>query len=263
MHMKMEQDCLSSTSWTDKPTNVQYNSMVSPPIQWKEEGITTKILRKMRAKMNWDKTLEILEKEVLVWSGCMTMIMKKDNHKSSYGHGIPIFKARGIISQMSTQQLLQLFIDSTKVKLYNKHSNGRKDVFNIHCRNGLVTKVVESQTKVPFSNKIISMTTMLHARKITDSENDFILVSRSVERANFCHAKEDGTNEESLPGSRNEIHWGINVIRQVPGYKDKVDLTTITQANSGVIPGFLVHKLGVKCVIEFINNVRVVPFSEK
>jgi hypothetical protein len=230
------------------------------PIQWKEEGTTTKLLRKMQSTIsNKDTTLEILEKEILVWSGCM-------KHKTSYyGHEIPIFKARCVITQISTEQLIELFMDSTKVKLYNKHSNGRKDICNLPCKNGLVTKIVENQTKIPFTNKIISMTTMLHARKIAGSNNDFIIVSRSVELNHNGHSKEDAgalsmdRHAVASPGDRNEILWGINIIRQVPGYPDKVDFTTMTQANSSAIPGFLARKLGLKCAIEFLNNVRGIP----
>jgi hypothetical protein len=257
---QLDMDFVSSSSPRNgKTMSKTHVRMVSPRIQWKQEGMTTKLLRKMQTKFNWNKTLDLLEKEVLVWSGSM-----KDKSSSCYGHGIPIFKARGIIANMNTVQLLELFMDSTKVKLYNKHSNGRKDIGKVPCRNGVVCKVVENQTKVPFSNKIISMTTMLHARKIPGSDCDFITVSRSVELGRNRHSKQDASSIEVdeaafLPGARNEILWGINVIRQVPGCTDKVDLTTITQANSSAIPGFLAHKLGLKCVEEFLKNLRVIP----
>lgn len=256
---QLDMDCVSSSSPRNGKTMSKTHARMVSPIQWKQEGMTTKLLRKIQTNFNWNKTLEMLEKEVLVWSGSM-----KDKSSSCYGHGIPIFKARGIIANMNTTQLLKLFTDSTKVKLYNKHSNGRRDIGKVPCRNGIVCKIVENQTKVPFSNKIISMTTMLHARKIPGSDCDYIIVSRSVELGRNCHSKEDASSMEVgeaafLPGARNEILWGINVIRKVSGCTDKVDLTTITQANSSAIPGFLAHKLGLNCIVEFLKNLRVIP----
>jgi tRNA(Ser,Leu) C12 N-acetylase TAN1 len=240
----------------------------SQPIQWKAEGVTSKLI----TNLNWhhcqntDKIIQTLEKEVFIWSGQF-----RSKAMDTYGHKIPLLKGRGIVPNMTPRQLVDLLLDSSKVQLYNKFSNGRKDIciFENHL-DGKVTKIVENQTQIPFSSKVIKILTFLHARPIDEGggNDEFIVVSRSVEMAltsddSLHDTKQDtrARTEEcvAFPGERNEVMWGINILRTVPGYRNKVDLTTMTQANSSTVPGFLVQKVGLMCVNDFFKLVRKVP----
>jgi len=417
IHISLDLALSSSTCACSSTTTIAGNSSdkyKNNRIVWKEEGSTTKGLRKLchyesvhdgsssgcgndgtsvsitsstsdlscnytnnTCHINYNqnhyhhpKSIQFLEKEVLIWSGTMTN--KKNNTnattKSSsssttskstfeYGTKIPIFKGRGIINS-SPQQLTEIFLDSDKVKLYNKYSNGRKDlhVFQndllFDCGDfsdndrvledgdedeelfekgyifdtsssclGSVTKIVESETKVPFTGNIIKTRTLMHARKIQlqpppitrnrnqpnisneekneengDDENGddgdrndttttpindkkrfaFIILSRSIysqkevpasvrRMSSMNHTTNNNSNNSDYaelekmvanPGSKNELIWGVNILKEVPSHPDKTDLITFTQANSSAIPSFLVQKVGLMCAGDFFKNIR-------
>lgn len=243
---------LDGNRYSKYPTKTEIS-----PIIWKEEGATSKHLKKLISKRCNVKRIHILQTEIFLWSG---RIQSKDIN--SYSHKIPLFKARGIILNMTPKDLVDLFMDSSKVYLYNKFSNGRKDVCIFeNNQDGIVTKVVENEAQIPFSGKIIKVLTLLHSRPLNiDGKHDgFIVVSRSVEMSseplNTMPPVNNGKHEAS-PGDKNEVIWGVSILRKVPGNEQMVDLTTMTQANSCAVPSFMAHKLGVMCANDFIKNVR-------
>merc|ERR1712038_1544220 len=193
---------------------------------------------------------------------------------SSHGDDIPMFKARGIIPFLAPIDLVEILLDSTKVFLYNKFCNGRKDLLflqggniremeidendegNRHGQESkIISKIVETETKVPLSGKIIKMRTLIHARKLDDGT--YILVSRSVENVSPCSS----TNSSARLGATNEIIWGVNVLRRVPGFDDKVDLPNFAQANSSVVPNFLAQKVGMMAANDFFKNLGKIKFE--
>jgi hypothetical protein len=230
---------------------------------WKEEGSTLKYHKQYNKWIGNAKTknkaIALMEKEVMMWSFAAK---KKMNKKEVYGNGVPMFRAKGIIS-CSPLELLDLLLDSSKVSLYNKHSNGRKDVC-ILCEGGkdssrdsgddtIITKIMRTETKIPLTGKVIRMQTLLHARKIKEEGlvgDTFVLVSRSVDSSS-C-----GREEVKSARSRNEIIWGVNVLREVAGYANKVELTNFSQASSTAVPNFLAHKIGLISLSDFFKNLR-------
>lgn len=232
----------------------QQHQQQHPPVRWKEEGSTSKHIKKFKGKWNTAKAVDMLEKELLVWSGSM-----KTNHTGTYhgyyGGKIPLFKARGIISDINPTQLLEIFMDSSKVQMYNKFSIGRRDICILQDLDGM-TKIVENESKVPFSGKIITMQTFLHARPLHGNDNandEYIIISRSTE-VKLEQEDQDKVERkdhraqapaQARPGSHNEIIWGVNILRKVHGHSNKVDLTNFTQANSSTVPNFLAQKVRV------------------
>ncbi len=265
---------------------VMNNSMARKNISWKEEGSTAKNLKRMKTFMGDDemwldnlKVVKALEKEILLWSGSMDS-KDKNNNPTNYAQKIPCFRAHGIIPSTGPRELAELLLDSSRVKLYNKFSNGRNDV--LVFQNGLdiingkygngSLKVVQSETSVPFSGNKIKMSTLLHARPIElqlggmnafKSENTnindqgnlnanknydaYIIVSRSVcsheEMTNTMKTSKNKNSAHATPGSRNEIMWGINILHEIPGYPNKTGLISFTQANSSAVPNFLAQKV--------------------
>jgi hypothetical protein len=55
---------------------------------------------------------------------------------------------------------------------------------------------------------------------------------------------------------KNEILWGINVLRAVPNHPDRVDLTSVSQVGSSLVPKFLAGKIAMMGLQEFFDNVR-------
>jgi len=254
-------------------------------VRWKEEWFTGQHIKTIRAKKSVgnissnEKVVSLLEKELLIWSGSLG--------SKGYGRKIPMLKARGIIANVSPLRLIEIFMDSSKVHTYNKYTNGRRDLrvlqegdkdrkqehedtennrfFSLTSPG--MTKIVENETKVPLSNKTISITTILHARPLHDGNDDeFIIVSRSLNIKKLDHDqngnKDRNTKVDDLaqavaaPGSKNEIIWGVNLLRKVPGYINKVDLTTFSQMNSSAVPGFLAEKVGMMGANDFFKGLR-------
>lgn len=232
-------------------------------VSWKEEGSTTKMLNRIESNNEWytdTKLVQSLENDVLLWSG--TKEGQPLRKSTSYVHNVPFFKGRGIIPSMSAKELTYLLLDSSKVKLYNKWSNGRIDKIvyekDIEKGNGMFgigsTKIVENETNVPFSNNNIVVTTFIHARRVALEKykrnsndnvgNAYIIVSRSLQKQH---------TPDSTVGQMNEIIWGVTLLRDIPGHPGKTDLLTLTQANSPAIPGFLAHKVcGIVCLLSYM-----------
>ena len=216
-------------------------------VNWKLDGWTGQHIKSINAKSKVgdsksnEEIVKMLGKELLTWTG--TQISE------GYGMNIPLLKGRGIIEDISPSKLVEILMDSSKVQSYNKYSDGRKDLHILqNDTSGSMTKIVENGTKMPFSNKMISVSTLLHARQLKNgNDEEFIIVSRSTNSTNSNEESKnnDADGSEGVPtlGSKNEVLWGVNILRGVPGHPNKVDLTIFSQANSSAIPGFLAHKV--------------------
>lgn len=244
-------------------------------ISWKEEGSTAKILKRIDSCSNYT---QILESDVLLWSG------SKDERKESAMNGltyakVPFFKGHGVINTMGAREMTELLLDSSKVTLYNKWSNGRVDSViyesDIDMVDGLFgtgcTKIVESETNVPFSSNKIKVANLLHARPIVlDDENGrmngecsnhvsdrddddknhlnnnvgkaYIIVSRSLQK---CEISDNTSHhhDSSNNGPKNEIIWGVNILRDIPCYPGKTDVIIVSQASTPALPSFLIQKV--------------------
>ena len=232
-------------------------------IIWKGDGHTNKITKRVEATQlngeNWYDNAQLvktLENDVLLWSG---VVKNESTLGSNYAQKMPFFKARGIIHSANARELTELLIDSSKVKLYNKYSNGRVD--SIIFQNDLdiesgaygngCTKIVQNETNVPLTNKKVKTSTLFHARALSANNpilkshggitNAFIIVTRTVHGESERKRLID-VHMASL-GSTNEIIWGINLLLDVPEHPGKTDLITITQANSSSVPSFLLQKV--------------------
>ncbi|KAL7556717.1 hypothetical protein ACA910_006270 [Epithemia clementina (nom. ined.)] len=64
---------------------------------------------------------------------------------------------------------------------------------------------------------------------------------------------------------KNEILWGINVIRSVPNHPHLTDLTSLSQVgySLGVIPQFLASQIAIRGVQEFFDTMRRLDYSSK
>lgn len=235
-----------------------------PSPVWNAQGSTDKLCRKFEGKWHTEKGLQKLEKEVLIWSGSM----QEGNLTSAYyGKNIPLFKARGIIPNMSPLKLAELLLDSSKVFTYNKHTKGRKDLLvlqrNIHEEQGLfgtgATKIVENQTQIPLSGKKLTMKSLFHVRPLeVPNESYFghecsgyIIISRSI-----VPELDENVQTFAKPGSKNEVIWGINMLMEVPGQPNKTELINITQASSNLVPSFLTQKVGLSVCNDFFKSLR-------
>jgi len=131
--------------------------------------------------------------EVLVWMGKFmnNKNSKKDIVDEGYGSNLPLIKTISIIP-LSPKKFAELLMDSDKVPLYNKMSQGRKDV--VVFQQGVDTtadtddtsagsamgksfvldgeaKIVRNISKPPLSKKLMEFVTLMYARRLNVDDN--------------------------------------------------------------------------------------------
>jgi len=221
-------------------------------VDWKPEGSTSKLLRK-KQKLSTDEWVALMGKEVLVWSG---KLLAKDVRKAD----VPVFLSRGMVP-ISPRGMLQLFWDDSRTKSYNKFSLGRStsmefddDLIPSNGNTMRATKVVQSETQVPFTSFSVVMSTLMHARQISDPEVCYVIVSRSLNPGRA--GSQVGNPSSSIEDTKNELLWGVNVLRTVPGKPDVTDLTSVSQVSSSLVVQFLSHRVGLMAVESCYNAMR-------
>jgi len=230
---------------TEKP-----QSKFDGAINWKSEGATQRLLKK-RNKMPSDQWYAMMEKEVLVWSGTF-------NRGENRVCDSPIFLSRGIICG-SSRNVFDLLWDSNRTTEYNKFCMGRSDAVVIVDENDpsldgrfKAIKVVKSETRVPFTSFSVVMTTLMYASEL-DNEGTYLIVSRSLASGGAGHHTDRRRVERDR---KNEITWGVNLIRPVPGNLKATDLVTSSQICSPLVPRFLQNKVGMMAVDNAFNALR-------
>jgi len=195
-------------------------------IEWKEHSSTKRLLEE-----NNNDEMAILEQgEVLVYVGRA----KKEGH----GSKLPIIKTKSILP-LSAQEMADLLMDSSKVKIYNKLSLGRKDLKTL----AEGTKVVCNLTKPPIAKSNMVSCTLMHSRQI-DANKHFV-VSRAA----------PGTIGADMADlARNDILLGINLLED-RGPNECV-MTAVTHVYSPALPTILAKKLGVSSAINFVKDIR-------
>jgi hypothetical protein len=113
------------------------------------------------------------------------------------------------------------------------------------------TKVVQSETQVPFTSFSVVMSTLMHARMVDDC---YVIVSRSLNPGRA--GSHTGSTSSSVEESKNELVWGVNVIRHVPGEPEMTDLISVSQVSSSLVVQFLSHKVGIMAVESCYNAMR-------
>jgi len=169
--------------------------------------------------------------DILVWTG------RAVDEKETMGGSIPFVKTKSIIP-LSVSEMVDLLLDSEKVKTYNQWSLGRQDcwVYDEH------TKIVRSKTQPPLGGKTVTTVTLLHARQL---EDHWVVVSRSVGGKSYHDDEDIG---------RSDILLGINFLQGVDD--ESCILTAVTHVYSPAVPKMLAETLGVKSAINFVKDMR-------
>jgi hypothetical protein len=236
-----------------------YDTNTLSDIAWKMEGSTSKLLRKM-VQLSTLERLQVLQKETLVWSGKYKIDADGTNRKA------PFYLARGVVPK-SPRDFLHLLWDNSRTGEYNTFCLGRKTLLTIaddillkSPANGPVygIKVVQSETRVPFTSLSVHVNCLMHVSELAAPDDGYVIVSRSLDSGpSGTHVEEPTSNVASkVSRPKNEILWGINVLRAVPNHPDRVDLTSVSQVGSSLVPKFLAGKIAMMGLQEFFDNVR-------
>lgn len=183
--------------------------------------------------------------DVLVWSGSF--------RHGLYGSDLPAIRAAGIVN-MPAKALVEILVDSGRVKEYNKMSLGRTDlqVFqNDMSRDGpfgkSITKVMKSENKPPMVRKNLVFVSILHAKELIDGSG-YLIVTRAVHHP----------DEQEISSSiQSEILMGVNLIRKIEGEEDQRCLMiNVNHIRSPMVPMMIAKRIGVSAAIGFINDIR-------
>ncbi|GMH56324.1 hypothetical protein TrRE_jg5812 [Triparma retinervis] len=209
--------------------------------KWEADKGTASLL----ASNGGDEVMNAGCTDIYVWTGNFP--------EACTGADLPAIRTRGVIP-MSAKAVAELLMDSTRVKVYNKMSQGRTDVklfqAGIDSKSKQwgegETKIVKNKTKPPLTSKTMVFTTLMHARKLSNSS--YLVVSRAVNVPSVSSAPSAGGVVKS------EIMLGVNVLR--PLTESSCELSSVTHVNSPLVPGMMARSVGVKGAVNFINDLR-------
>jgi hypothetical protein len=207
-----------------------------------------------------------------VWSGRFRI-------DRGYGRKHGFFLARGLVC-MAPIDLMHLLWDNSRTAEYNRYCLGRSTLHTINdnsdCGGGsgeddaddddkllllgrtdTATKIIRSEMRVPFAGITVAAVCVMHVRPIPN-HGGYVIVSRTLDCGTAgVHANSFDEGIEKSSSSKNEILWGVNVLRTVPGHPGSTDLVSLSQVGSGV-PNFLAQKIGLMGLSDFFRNVRAV-----
>jgi len=197
-------------------------------------------------KPNEDNTRNIARlkrKEVLVWS--------RNVDYECHGKEFPIVKSKGIIDA-SPQDLVDLLIDSSRVKTYNKWSLGRSDIH--YFQQGIISngkygpgecKIIRNTSEIPLLKTPIELTSLLYVRELNDYEGKgFIIVTRAV-------------HETNSPSPKHETLLGLNLITPHEGNKNQSELTVLSHGYGKGIPMIVLKKLAFNSAVKFVKDIQL------
>jgi hypothetical protein len=169
----------------------------------------------------------------------------RDDSDQYYGAHLPMLKTEAVIC-MKPKDIADLLLDSSRVRVYNKMSIGRKDIREIACQFG-IAKIVKNLTKPPITSQKIESTTFLHARQLSE-EGTYLVVSRAV-----VGAMDD--NDDVGSNGKSEILLGVNLLEPCDDQLS-CKMTSVTHVYSPSLPAVLATRVGIKSAINFVEDIR-------
>lgn len=228
--------------------NVEYNEHIA----WKPEGKTSHLLKTKR-NVPLDTWYTTMQTEVLIWSG-------RFKRKDCVDSDSLAFLSQGVVPG-SPRDLFDLLWNSQRTSEYNQYCLGRSDALIIDdacdSSSDRAIKVVKSETRVPFTNFSVLMSTVMYGCLRVEGcdgiGDSFAVVSRSLSCGGAGFHSDNQMVEQDR---KNEIKWNINLLRPVPGRPGFTDMVTISQVVSSLIPKFLVHRVGIAAVESCFHAIR-------
>jgi hypothetical protein len=83
----------------------------------------------------------------------------------------------------------------------------------------------------------------------------FVICSRTLDGGPVGIHTTASQLREAVAPAKNEILWGVNVLRSLRNDPNHTQLTSLSQVGSGVL-SFLAQKIGLMGIADFFKNVR-------
>lgn len=193
-------------------------------------------------------------KEVLTWTG------KIGSRGCGFGDDWPVIKTRGIVST-TPRDLVQFLLDSSKIKTYNKMSQGREDILVL--QDGVETSAEESEygvagdariiralVKPKMLPKTIEMISLWYSKQIEESPGSYMIVNRSIwEDDSDAHELSD----EQKDMLRSEMLLGVQLLRPVA---DGCELTMVTHVFSPGVPELLAKRAAPSSAAGILSEIQ-------
>jgi hypothetical protein len=230
----------------------------NPWVTWKATIETEKALQKSQQLNKPSIMMSLLQGDILVYVG------KAKREEGFVGSHLPMIKTQSVLP-FAAEEVADLLMDSSKVKVYNKMSLGRKDLKILNDQ----TKIVRNLTQPPIAKSKMLSVTLMHARPLRDSDfdllqsmktsslstlkNGYLVVSRAVPKAD--------TSTEYADIPRNDILLGVNLIQELNAHE--CVMTAVTHVYSPSLPTMLVTRFGISGARNFVKDVRGAAAAEK
>jgi hypothetical protein len=177
--------------------------------------------------------------DILIWTG--------DIGHSGFGSDWPVVKARCLV-KTSPRILVEFMMDSSKIKEYNKMSQGREDLVRI--QEGLDTtaaesffgfggdcKIIKSLTKPRLLPKAIETVSLMYSKPLEIASGSFMIVTRSV------FEDSSGEHKSSVSNAiRTETLIGVMLFRPANREESLTEFTSITHVFSPGVPEMLARR---------------------
>jgi hypothetical protein len=211
-----------------------------------QEGSTNQWID-FKAHKDTEKLLQEQDMMTALDQGEVLVYIGKAKQEGCGSH-LPIIKTKSILP-LSAQEMAELLLDSSRVKIYNKLSLGRKDVRIL----GEYTKIVCNLTKPPIAKSQMVSVTLMHSRPLEEEDQasldknkeGYLVVSRAV----------PGMMDEDLAElPRNDILLGVNLLQDLG--PNECLMTAVTHVYSPALPTMLARGMGVSSAINFVKDIR-------
>ena len=229
------ESCFDEKMWTpdSKTQKILKQTTGWQKIVWTKEGT---------ADLPTDGSLN--EADIFLWTGTF-----KHGH---YGSELPAVRSCGVIN-VSPKALMELLVDSDRVKEYNKFCVGRTDLLVLQDSMdksgafGGITKVMKTESKPPMVRKLLRFTSLLHGRELEDGSG-FKIVTRAV---TLPEQKEDLAN-----ALKSEILLGATIIKRIEGHDNRCLFISVNHLRSPMVPMMIAKRLGLQAAVGFIHDLR-------
>jgi hypothetical protein len=185
------------------------------------------------------------EQDIFVWTGSF--------RHGLYGSELPAVRSCGIVN-ISAKALMELLVDSTRVKEYNKLCLGRQDLVTFQDNmdsegpfGRSITKVMKSESKPPMIRKSLIFVSVMHAKELEDGSG-YLIVTRAVHTPEERGGKKD---------AKSEIIIGVNLIRKVEGAEDsRCLMTNVNHLRSPMVPMIIAKRIGLTAAVGYMKDIR-------
>ena len=198
--------------------------------------------------------------DILVWTG--------DIGHNGFGSDWPVVKARCLV-ETSPRSLIEFMMDSSRIKEYNKMSQGRDDLVRI--QQGLDTseeesiygfsgdcKIVRALNKPRLLPKTIETMSLTHSQPLAAAPGSYMTVTRSV------FEDSSGAHKSSLANTiRSEMLLGVNIFRPANADHTVTEFTSITHIFSPGVPEMLARRAAPASAYNVMKDVQSVFLKRK